>query len=161
MEIKIIRSKKRLRTVSARLLNGILLINAPQLLSQERLEAIVANFKSKFEKKRLKDNLDKEHNLSAIASLLNAKYFGNKLKLKSIEYVTTQNIRFACCNYRTSRIRISHKIGLMPNWVRKYIIMHELAHLIEPNHSKAFWDIVSRYRLTERARGYLMGASVV
>ena len=80
---------------------------------------------------------------------------------KSIEYVTTQNSRFACCNYRTAKIRISHKIGLMPKWVRKYVIMHELAHLIEPNHSRAFWDIVSRYRLTERARGYLMAVGGV
>jgi predicted metal-dependent hydrolase len=161
MEIKIVRSKRRLRTVTARLHNGVLLINAPLLLSDERLGVIVANFKSKFEKKELKENLDKEHNLTAMASLLNEKYFGNKLKVKSIEYVTTQNSRFACCNYRTARIRISHKIGLMPKWVRKYIIVHELAHLIEPNHSKAFWDIVSQYRLAERARGYLMAVSMV
>jgi hypothetical protein len=161
MEIKIIRSKRRLRTVSARLVNDILLINAPLMLSTEHLEPIVANFKLKFEKKRLKENLDKEHDLLAMSGLLNEKYFDNKLQVKSIEYVTTQNSRFACCNYRTARIRISHKIGLMPKWVRKYVIIHEMAHLIEPNHSKAFWDIVSRYRLTERARGYLMGVGVV
>ena len=161
MEIKIIRSRRRLRTVSARLLNDTLLINAPFVLSQERLEGIVADFKLKFERKKLKENLDKEHNLLAMASLLNEKYFDNKLQVKSIEYVTTQNSRFACCNYRTAKIRISHKIGLMPKWVRKYVIMHELAHLIEPNHSRAFWDIVSRYRLTERARGYLMAVGGV
>jgi len=104
--------------------------------------------------------LDKEQNLLDLANALNEKYFGNKIKLESIEYVTTQNSRFGCCNYRTSRIRISHKIGLMPRWVRKYVVIHEMAHLVEPNHSKAFWDIVSRYRLTERARGYLMAASL-
>ena len=49
----------------------------------------------------------------------------------------------------------------MPEWVRRYVLIHEMAHLIEPNHSRAFWDIVSRYKLTERARGYLMAVGRV
>lgn len=159
MEVKIIRSKKRRRTVSARLDNGLLLVSAPLMLSQERLDKIVTGFKLKFERKKLKESLNKEQNLLDLANALNEKYFGNRLKLESIEYVTTQNSKFGCCNYRTAKIRISHKIGLMPEWVRKYVLIHELAHLIEPNHSKAFWDIVSRYKLSERARGYLMAAS--
>ena len=95
-----------------------------------------------------------------LARALNKEYFDNKLKIESIEYATNQNSRFGCCNYRTAKIRISHKIGRMPNWVRKYVLIHEMAHLIQPNHSRAFWDIVCRYKLTERARGYLMAASI-
>ncbi len=51
---------------------------------------------------------------------------------------------------------INKQEEVMPYWVRDYVIVHEMAHLIEPNHSKAFWNIVYKYRLTERARGYLM-----
>jgi len=40
--------------------------------------------------------------------------------------------------------------------VRDYVIIHELAHLVRPDHSPAFWKLVQRYKLTERARGYLM-----
>ena len=160
MEVKIIRSKRRRRSVGARLVNDLLLINAPLALSQEHLDKIISNFKLKFARQKLKTELDKEKNLLDLARALNKEYFDNKLKIESIEYVTNQNSRFGCCNYRTAKIRISHKIGLMPNWVRKYVLIHEMAHLIQPNHSRAFWDIVCRYKLTERARGYLMAASI-
>jgi predicted metal-dependent hydrolase len=160
MEVKINRSQRRRRSVSARLVNDLLLINAPLALSQDRLDKIISDFKLKFERQKLKTELDKEKNISDLASALNEKYFDNKLKIESIEYVTNQNSRFGCCNYRTAKIRISQKIGLLPRWVRKYVLIHEMAHLIEPNHSRAFWDIVCRYKLTERARGYLMAASM-
>jgi len=156
MEIKIVRSRRRFRTVSARLVKDTLLVQAPVMLAEKHLEKIVADFQLKFEKKKLKDDLDKAQSLQDVANRLNEKYFGNKLKIDSIEYVTTQNSKFGCCNYSTARIHISHKVGLMPDWVRDYVLIHEMAHLLEPNHSKAFWDIVSRYKLAERARGYLM-----
>jgi len=160
MEVKIIRSRRRKRSVGARLVNDLLLINAPLMLAQEKLDQIISGFKLKFARQKLKNELDKEKNILDLTCALNKQYFDNKLKIESVEYVTNQNSRFGCCNYRTAKIRISHKIGLLPQWVRKYVLIHEMAHLIEPNHSRAFWDIVYRYKLTERARGYLMAASV-
>ena len=156
MEVKIIRSHRRRRTVSARLVEDTLLVSAPLVLSQARLDKIIFNFKEKFERKKLKDELERKQGLCDIARRLNEKYFANQLKINSIEYVTDQNSKFGCCNYHRGNIRISHKIGLMPAWVRDYVIIHEMAHLIEPNHSQAFWVIVSRYKLAERARGFLI-----
>jgi predicted metal-dependent hydrolase len=160
MEVKIIRSRRRKRTISARMVKDTLLVSAPLMLSQERLDKIIADFEVKFEKKKLKRELDSKQNLIDIARKLNEKYFANKLQINSIEYVTDQNSKYGCCNFRDGRIRVSHKVGLMPEWVRDYVIVHEMAHLIEPNHSTAFWEIVSRYKLTERARGYLMAAGL-
>ena len=37
-----------------------------------------------------------------------------------------------------------------------HVIVHELAHLVVPNHSPAFDALVQRNPLTERAIGYLM-----
>lgn len=137
------------------MVNDCLVVSAPVMLGEENLNKIVSDFKLKFEKKKLKEKLDRNQPLSEVAAFLNKKYFNNELTISSIEYVTTQNSKYGCCDYGKKHIRISHKVGLMPGWVRDYVVIHEMAHLLVPNHSKAFWDIVSRYKLTERARGYL------
>jgi hypothetical protein len=45
----------------------------------------------------------------------------------------------------------------MPSWVLDYVIMHELAHLLQPSHGRDFWALLESYPRTERARGYLEG----
>ena len=156
--IKILRSKKRRRTVSARIVKDILIVRAPQYLPESRLQKVITEFKARIERKQLKEELNKSENLVQRVKEFNLQYFENKLTVNSIEYVTDQNSKFGCCNYRTGCIRISHRISAMPQWVRNYVIIHELAHLVVPDHSKAFWEIVNRYKLAERARGYLIAA---
>ena len=156
--VKILRSKKRRRTVSARMIKDILVVRAPENIPESRLEKVVAELKARIERKHLKEELNKHEYLALRAKEFNRQYFENKLNINSIEYVTDQNSKFGCCNYRTGCIRISHRISAMPQWVRDYVIIHELAHLAVPDHSKAFWDIVNRYKLAERARGYLIAA---
>lgn len=160
MEVKIVRSLRRKKTVSARLVKDVILINAPHHIHEFQLDKIVSQFKERFQRRKLKEELNKNEDLLSVFHRLNEKYFENKLKLTAIEYVTNQNTRFGCCNYQTGCIRISHRLSTMPVWVRDYVVMHEMAHLLEPNHSKAFWDIVSRYTLAERARGYLMAVGL-
>jgi predicted metal-dependent hydrolase len=155
-EIKVVRSPNRKRTVSARLSEGILVVNAPARITEKDLEKIIANFKEKLLKKKLKKELNQNQALKDIADKLNRAYFGGRLNIESIEYSTNQNSRFGCCNTKTGRILISHRLASMPEWVRDYVIIHELAHLIIPNHSRAFQELTARYRLKERAIGFLM-----
>jgi predicted metal-dependent hydrolase len=156
--IKILCSKKRKRAVSAQLVKDMLVIRAPESIPESRLEKIITELKARIEARQLKEELNKHKDLAERARYFNRKYFGNKLNIASIEYVTNQNSKFGCCNYRTGCIRISHRISIMPKWVRDYVIMHELAHLLVPDHGKAFWETVNHYKLAERARGYLIAA---
>jgi predicted metal-dependent hydrolase len=66
------------------------------------------------------------------------------------------NERWGSCSPATGAIRISDRLAAYPSWVRDYVIVHELGHLTHASHSDAFWRLVNRYPLAERARGYLI-----
>jgi hypothetical protein len=40
-----------------------------------------------------------------------------------------------------------------------YVLLHELAHLIEPSHNQRFWHWVDKFAKAERAKGYLEGVA--
>ncbi len=155
-EVKIIRSNKRRKTISARMIENVMVVYAPAAISDSELGNVIDNFKKRLQKRKLKKALDRTQDLNLIAERLNKEYFGARLKIQSIEYATNQERIFGCCNYKAAKIRVSHRVAKMPHWVRSYVIIHEMAHLVEPNHSKSFWRIVSRYKLAERAKGYLI-----
>jgi len=74
-----------------------------------------------------------------------------------VRWVANQRQRWGSCTPSTHVIRLSDRLRPMPSWVVDYVLVHELAHLLEPTHSAAFWRLVARYPRAERARGYLEG----
>lgn len=50
-----------------------------------------------------------------------------------------------CCFTRQRRIRLSYMCVFLDPELRDYIICHELAHLTEPGHTKAFHTLCDRY----------------
>ncbi|WP_420629544.1 M48 family metallopeptidase [Candidatus Leptofilum sp.] len=153
--IKIIRSKKRKKTVSAELKNGELVVRAPARMSKKELNGIIEKLQKRLQNK-MGHTPKTDEDLEAIAQQLNETYFNGRLQWQSIRYVTNQNKRFGSCTPSLGTIRISHRLATMPDWVLKYVVVHELAHLEESNHGPNFWALVNQYPLTERARGYLM-----
>ncbi len=41
-------------------------------------------------------------------------------------------------------MNFNYKIVFLPSEVRDYIIVHEICHLKEFNHSRKFWDLVRK-----------------
>lgn len=160
MKVRIVRSRRRTRTVSARLVRDTLLVRAPEGLPAERLEAFVARFKERIRRRRLGEEMNRDGALDARARLLAARYLPPALPPFAAEYSPSQESVFGCCNRRTGRILVSHRVRTMPRWVRDYVIIHELAHLLVPGHGRLFRDLLSRYPLAERARGFLIGAGM-
>ena len=159
MEVKIIRSKKRKKTVSARMVDGEFVVQAPARMSEAELRPIIDKLQQRWQKRQARSKLDDEA-LRRRAQELNRQYFKGKLKWQSIKWVTNQNSRFGSCTPTDGTIRLSHRLAGMPAFVRDYVIVHELAHLAEPNHGPKFWELVYQYPKTERARGYLMAVGL-
>ena len=161
MEVKVIRSKRRKKTISARLIDGeVLEIRAPQNISEKELQEAIEKLGGRLQRKRRLRADKADAALQRWAQELNHRYFDGKLQWHSIRYVTNQKRSSGSCSPRKGTIRISDRLRDYPAWVRDYVIVHELVHLIEPNHSKRFWDLVNRYPKTERARGFLIAMGV-
>lgn len=157
--IKVIRSAKRRKTVSAKLKDGTLVVRAPAAMSDADLAPIIKKLQKRLAK-RLRPIPQTDEELEKAARQLNKQYFGGKLRWQSIRYVKNQTKQFGSCTPSHGTIRISDRLATMPKWVRDYVVMHEMSHLQEANHGPRFWKLVSRYALTERARGYLMAVGL-
>ena len=71
---------------------------------------------------------------------LNDQYFGKEIQKVQMSYTNTT--WGTCSNKKV--INLSTRLLLTPEEVADYVIIHELAHLIEMNHSSRFWALVKK-----------------
>lgn len=154
-KIKIVRSHRRRKTIQLRERGDELILYVPSGLSDVEEKKWLRIMLQKHERRKKKQDYDIQSRLEQRAAALNRQYFDGSLSY-SIAFVTNQNKRFGSCSTHKKMIRISDRVLDMPVWVQDYIIVHELAHLLFPDHSKEFWNVVNRYRYAERAKGYLI-----
>jgi len=159
LEIKVVRSVKRKKTVQARKIGNVLEILAPAHLSDAELKPHIESLRRRLEQRQEARHLS-DADLQQRAMEINQLYFQGRLKWDSIRWVSNQEKRYGSCHSRHGTIRISHRIASMPKFVQDYVLIHELAHLIEPNHSSRFWHLVNQYPTAERAKGYLMAVGL-
>jgi predicted metal-dependent hydrolase len=93
------------------------------------------------------------------ALALSGRHLDGRARPDTVRWVTNQRTRWGSCTPAERTIRLSHALREMPEWVVDYVLVHELAHLLVADHSAAFWELVGRYPMAERARGYLLGVA--
>ena len=157
--VKILRSTRRKRTIQARQVNGELFIYLPSGMSASEEKKWIDRMTIKFEQQQRRKEMNSDDVLSKRAQMLNKKFFDGMLVF-SIRFVTNQRTRFGSCTSVDRSIRISERVMKMPRWVQDYVILHELAHLVYPDHSRSFWSKVNQYTYAERAKGYLIAVGM-
>jgi predicted metal-dependent hydrolase len=75
----------------------------------------------------------------------------------SVRWVTNQTARWGSCSYYSGDIRVSYRLRAVPEWVLDSVLVHEIAHLTHPDHSRAFHRLAGGYPRHEEAAVFLAG----
>lgn len=152
LPVEIILSARRRKTVQATLVDGVIRVQAPATMSRSELDKHIVYLVERLERRYRADSIDPETRAIKLA-----KRFGLP-QPASVDWAE-QRSQWGSCTPSTGEIRVSTRLAAWPPWVLDYVLVHELAHLVQSNHSPAFHALVDRYPLAERARGFLMAVS--
>jgi predicted metal-dependent hydrolase len=154
--VEVRRSARRRRTVSAYRQGDRTVVLIPAQMSAREEERWVRAMLDRLESRERRTKPG-EAELAARAAELSTRYLAGRAVPVSVRWVTNQGARWGSCTPADRSIRLSDRLRGMPDFVIDYVLLHELAHLIEPNHGAGFWKLLECFPKLERARGYLDG----
>lgn len=156
MEYKLVRTGRK--TLAAEITReGDVVVRAPYGLSLERIEQFLNSKREAIDRavERAKARPQKPSLDEAEIERLYRK--ANDILPHKVEYyaklmgvnpksvrVTAAKTRFGSCSSRGT-LCFSFRLMQYPEEAIDYVVVHELAHLVELNHSKRFWAVVERY----------------
>ena len=158
-DIEVRRSDRRRRTVSAYRDGARIVVLIPSRFTKAEEAKWVSEMVQRLDAGVRRRRGSGDAALARRAAELSTSYLGGRAKPDSVRWVANMTTRWASCTPADATIRLSERLRDMPHWVRDYVLVHELAHLLVPGHGPDFWALVQRYPRTERARGYLDGVS--
>jgi predicted metal-dependent hydrolase len=156
--VEVRRSKRRRRTVSAYREGDRIVVLIPASLSRrqeaEWVETMVARVERAEARRRPSDA-----DLMRRATALSHSWLDGRAVPASVRWVDNQRTRWGSCTPVDRTIRLASRLRDVPAWVVDYVLVHELAHLLESGHDAKFWAWVDRYPQAERAKAWLDGYS--
>ncbi len=154
--VRVVRSPRRRKTVTAYREGDTVVVLLPSRMTKREEAHWVTTMLQRLEQRERRRQPPGDQELERRARLLAARYLDGAVEPRSVRWVSNMRNRYGSCTPDGKTIRLSDRIAPYPAWVRDYVLVHELAHLAVPNHSAAFWRLVARYPLAERARGFLI-----
>ena len=154
--VEVRRSRRRRSTVTAYRESGRTIVLIPARFTQAQEREWVARMLERLSAQERRRRPGDEE-LLARAGGLSDRYLGGLARPASVTWVNNQNSRWGSCTPADGTIRLSSRLLGMPGWVIDYVLLHELAHLVQPGHGPKFWSLMETFPRTERARGFLEG----
>jgi predicted metal-dependent hydrolase len=151
-------STKRRSTVSASWEDGRIVVLVPSRLGSAERDAVVDELVQRLLRRAPMFHSDDDA-LAERCTALSDQYLDG-VRPSSVRWVNNQRKRWGSCCPSTGTIRISSRLRPVPPWVLDAVLVHELAHLIVPNHSKYFRHLAARYPRMDEADTFLHGFSV-
>ncbi|MCK5760063.1 MAG: M48 family metallopeptidase [Candidatus Delongbacteria bacterium] len=147
------RSKRRKKTLQAVLKGDTVKVLVPFTTGDIEINKFLDKFLKKLERKNIILNNDKE--LLSRANKLKKKFIPDAPDF-TIVFQESLKRTWGKCFTNQRKIVINPVLATYPKWVLDFVIVHEIAHLLIPNHGKEFRELVDRFKLKERAVGFLM-----
>lgn len=157
-EVEIRRSARRRRTIQAYRDGDRTVVLVPAHLSPEEEREQVARLVARLDARAARSP-GSDDDLLARARGLSATYLDGRAEPSSVRWVDNQTSRWGSCTPTTRTIRLSDRLRGMPDYVVDHVLLHELAHLVEPNHSARFHALVAGYPHAVKAEGFLEGVT--
>lgn len=153
--------RSRRKTVSIQVTKDCrVVVKAPLLVPKKRIDAFISQHNKwiqehlESQKKRL-EKAPSEPTKEEIKALKSraGEYIFPKVKeyaqIMGLDYgevkITSAKTRYGSCNTKTHNLCFSYKLIQKPVNLVDYVIVHELAHIVHPNHSKEFYGYIERY----------------
>jgi len=156
--VEVRRSRKRRRTVAAYREDDKVVVLLPARFTRAEEKEWVATMLARLERSERRRR-PSDAGLKRRAAELGERFLEGRAVPDTVRWVANQRSRWGSCTPSDKAIRLSTRLQGMPSWVVDYVLVHELAHLIEAGHGAAFWRWVDRYPKAERAKGFLEGVA--
>ena len=158
-EVEIRASSRRKKTGTAHWSGSRIVVQIPARIRGKERSAFVEDLVERLLTQR-PQNAAGDASLEERAKVL-AELYNDGVEPSSVRWVKNQQGRWASCSPASREIRVSNRLRQCPEWVIDAVLVHELAHLQEADHSSQFYEIAERHpRQAESAlflEGYALG----